>query len=249
MEKEQIMPKKKSSANINDWAKALREKYPQLAETLDEDKGEGIRGIEELNLPRYKKITTTLEDFEGHTDEYLGEIGSQRFYISLTPREKGLERFGKANLDKQGVLDYISENISPDSKGKYNIVLQQYFDNIYGGNIVIGEEKNQFIAEMKEGMMSGIASGYKTPEITITRDSDGVFRYGDIEDETVRKMIYKTFLSIPYQDSGNYKKFTPGYYELAIVKDDEGIVRPIFTDYRKNPAYQVNWEKLGPKSR
>jgi|GEM_PF-3429843 len=63
MEKEQIMPKKKSSANINDWAKALRGKYPQLAETLDEDKEEGIRGIEELGLPRYRKITTTLEDF------------------------------------------------------------------------------------------------------------------------------------------------------------------------------------------
>jgi len=181
-------------------------------------------------------------------EEYLKEIGAQKFYISLTPREKGLERFGKANLDQQGILNYIKENISPENMGKYNIVLQQYFDNLYGGSIVIGEEKSQFVAELKQGMMSGIASGYKTPEFTITRDADGVFRYGNIEDEGVRKAMHQTFLSIPYKDTGNYKKFTPGYYEFAIVKDDEGITRPIFTDYRKNPAYQVNWEKLGPKS-
>jgi hypothetical protein len=52
--------------------------------------------------------------------------------------------------------------------------------------------------------------------------------------------------SIPHDGGDADMRLTPGYYEFAIVEDDNGTVRPIFTDYRDNPAYQLAWEKLGP---
>lgn len=247
MEKEKVAPKKKSSANINDWAKALMEKYPYLARVLDEDKMEGIRGLEELDLPRYRKIETTLSDFMDHAEEYMEEIGSKKYYITLVPKMKGPERFGKADLDREGVMNYIGEYIKPEDVDKYNIALQQYFENLYGGSITIGQEKNQFVAEMKRGMMSGIASGYVTPEFTITRDNSGIFHYPDnFNDPKAQKEMFRAFHSIPHDGGDADMRFTPGYYEFAIVRDDEGMVRPIFTDYRRNPSYQINWEKLGP---
>jgi hypothetical protein len=247
MEKEKIKPKKKESANINDWARALRGKFPHLADTLDEDKAVGFQGIERLELPRYRKIETTLTDFMDHAEEYFDEIGSRKFYISVIPKTNDLERFGKPNLTRQGVFDYIDENIQTEDMGSYKFVLQEYFENKFGGSIVIGQEKKDFIAEMRRKTMSGIASGYVTPEITITRSASGVFRFPEgFDDPKERRDIFRTIQAIPHDGGDADMRFTPGYYEFAIVKDDEGAIRPIFTDYRDNPAYQVAWERVGP---
>jgi len=95
--------------------------------------------------------------------------------------------------------------------------------------------------------MSGIASGYVTPEFTITREASGVFRFPkNLEDPAERKQIFRAIQSIPHDGGDADMRLTPGYYEFAIVEDDNGTVRPIFTDYRDNPAYQLAWEKLGP---
>jgi len=248
MEKETFKPKKSGSANINDWARAIRERYPQLAElsqSLDEDKLEGIRGIEELDLPRFKRIETTLSDFLDLSGEYFKEVGSKKFYISLLPRKKDMERFGKADLTNEEALEYIRKNINPEDFENYNVVLQQYFDNLYGGNIVVGPERKNFLVEFKKGMMSGIASGYKTPEYTIERNAVGVFQYS-FEDPEMRKIMHDAVMEMPHSGMGSGANFTEGYYEFAVVKDDDGLIRPIFTDYRKNPRYQPAWEKLGP---
>ncbi|MFA5926246.1 MAG: hypothetical protein WC831_04955 [Parcubacteria group bacterium] len=244
---EKIKPRKKESANINDWAKALREKFPHLADMLDEDKTVGFQGVERLDLPRYRKIETTLPDFMDHAEDYFDEIGSREFYISLIGSKKEMERFGKSGLSRERVLEYIRENIKPEDLNSYKMVLQEYFENKFGGSIVIGEEKKNFIAELRRKTMSGIASGYVTPEITITRDASGVFRFPDnLSDPQERKQIFRAIQSIPHDGGGGDMRLTPGYYEFAIVKDDDGMIRPIFMDYRDNPAYQLAWEKLGP---
>jgi hypothetical protein len=85
-----------------------------------------------------------------HSQEYLDEIGSKKFYISIVPNKKGLERFGKSDLDRKGVFEYIDKNIGSEDFENYNFILQEYYPNRFGGSIVIGTEKKRFYSGTKK---------------------------------------------------------------------------------------------------
>lgn len=234
--------KKKRSPDMNDWALGLYPYNSFLAQFLDEDKRIGIRTAEELNLPGYRKVEADILDFLANPGQYFGEVGSNKFYINLIPKW-GVGRFGEYDLSPDDVFRHIENKISAADYSRYIIVVQQYFKNIFGGSIVVGQEINQVEGEFRHKTMSGIASGFKTPEIIVKRNEYGEFRFADLNDDHSRRQILRAIYSIPHSSQGRSAWFEPGYYEVVVVKDDRGVVRPIFTDCRKNPFYQPNWKK------
>jgi hypothetical protein len=235
-------PTKKRSPDINDWARALYFFNNHLAGQLDEDKRVGIAAVKELGLPRYENIEAELIAFLENPNQYFVAVGSRRFYINLIPKQ-GIGRFGEYNLSRDDVIFHIRSKIAAEDYGRYVIVVQQYFENIYGGSIVVGQEINEVEGEFRRKTMSGIASGFITPEIIVKRNEYGEFSFRGLNDEVSRRQILRAIYAIPHSSQGRSAWFEPGYYELAIVKDDFGVVRPIFTDCRTNYFYQPKWKK------
>jgi hypothetical protein len=174
--------KKKRSPDINDWARTLYFYNPGLARILDEDKRVGIKTVEELGLPQYKKTEAELVDFLENPEQYFDTVGSRKFYINLIPKW-GTGRFGEYNLSREEVFSHIENKIKTADFSRYIIIVQQYFKNIFGGSIVVGQEIDQVEAEFRHKTMSGIASGFKTPEIIIKRNEYGEFRFANLSDQ------------------------------------------------------------------
>ena len=230
---------KKIGRNINDWAAALEEVDEASASKIDEPRSVGFEGVERLNLPRYKRREVPLGEFLASPDETFAEIGSEKFYVTLLPKRNDLRRVRKSGLSKEDVLGFVHSEISNNEIDDYSLIIQEYFDNLYGGNIVVNPS-GQIYIEFKTGKQGEIADGTATPEFTAKRDRFlKAFEYS-FEDTHLREIIYKTILSIPHSGEAREMEFPVGYYEFVIVQKNEDLpVEPIFIDYRENPAYLI----------
>lgn len=228
----------KKRANMNDWAKRVDKVDPALASLLDDNKIEGFKKVKELGLPGYKMEICNLPEFLGNPEAYLEKVKSKLVYIGLIPKKRGLERFGKAWLEKDEVANYMHrQKIKREDMINYDVVLQQCFENEYRGNVQVGEEPWQVLVEFNRADKLGISKG-GSPEFFVTRKKEGRFRYS-FKNEELQKVILDTILSIPNQDDGVARKFHPGYYEFFIVKKDkDSPMEPIFFDYKN---YKFNW--------
>jgi hypothetical protein len=237
--------KKNSNGNINDWAEALRGiDSHELSMQLNEKRSVGFDNLEKLDLPRYKKKTMPLDNFLKNPGDALLEVQSDLFYITLLPKIDGLSRFSHSGINGQQVLEYVKENISQDAVNNYDIVIQQYFKNLYGGNIIVNSD-GQALVEFAAGKQSPIAKGSKNPEFFVGNDGlTNSFKYS-FEDESLRKTIYQMIQTIPHEGESRETKYRPGYYEFILVKkDEESPAEPIFIDYKEiNSSYRLHPEQ------
>jgi len=224
------------AGNINEWAAALKRFDMDLSKRLDEPRSVGIQNIERLGLPRYQCETVPLTTFLSDPHRYLAKLGSRKFYIILLPVAPRFTRKSKAGLTEEGVISFVSANVPPSSVEGYDIILQQFFENLYGGNIVIQPDGTVY-AEFKEKKQAGISTGADTPKFIVESDTfTGSLRY-DFTDPELRSLFYSVLSSISHEGASRERKYLPGYYEFLIVRKDDGTVGPIFIDYRDNPAY------------
>lgn len=238
--------KSKTGTTINEWARAIRNGNQKLAQQLDEDRLTGFRAMEKLRLPHYKQETIALAAFLHDPQEYLERIGSQKFYVNLLPRKGQLIRYRQIDLSQEEVVPFVQEHVPASQVEHYLIVLSEFYENQYSGNIVISPG-GEIVVEMVKGSHAPLVSGAKTPEFFVHRDEfTGSLSYS-FEDEALRKAVWNALLTIPpfNEDAPSEKidrrtRFTPGYYEFVLIK--RGQTEPlkvIFIDYRGNSAYQL----------
>ena len=205
---------------MNDWAKALGNMDVSGGSRLERRRSDGFRSLDSMRLPHYKRIELPLESFLSDPDIYLDSIGSPEFYITLVPKGSfQFQRFSKSGLTRDDVVHYVAEHVSDDRKENYDIVLQEYFENLFGGSIIINPD-GTLLMEFKRGKQGDIASGMATPEFFVTRNRfTNSFRYS-FADTELRETIYKTLLRIPHDGEGREIRFSPGYYEFIIENFD-----------------------------
>jgi hypothetical protein len=239
-------------ASINEWATALRKGRPEFSSQIDIDRQIRDEGLARLNLPRYKKESYALPDFQQKSDEHFNSISTDRYYISLEPtgegKKEGLKRLRAVNQTKEQALQYIHANVPAGQESKYKLVLSEFFKNEVSGQIMINPD-GRILMEAAKGEHGPVVSGAKTPEYIVKRDEFmRTFKYfhktdkglEELEDETLKKALYNTLNAIPHQGEDREQEFTPGYYEFALVKRKEDRpLEPIFFEYQDNPAYQL----------
>jgi hypothetical protein len=246
-----LAPIQSGTGNVNDWARALRNDYPELASQLDEDRYEGFKNVEAIGLPHYRIEMLPLGEFLESPEEYFIALESQKFFVSLKPKKEELRRYGKAGLDQNEVLAFIEEHISSEHIADYDVAIGQYINNLFGGTIMVSEKGDVYF-EFKRGNHQPVAKGSAESLFVAFRDSFGHFKYS-FEDGDIKKAAYDTILAIPHTGDGREMKFLPGYYEVAITKQDASDeLRPYFLDYKDNTVHQFspvqenikNWGQL-----
>ena len=231
---------KKSEGNINDWARAIEGlSFNDLASKIETDRTEGFEALEKLGLPHYKKIIIDLTQFLESPESITQELGSRKFYAVLLDPNGKLQRFSKVGATLEEVQAWIDEKISPENQEHYQIILNQYYENLYGGNIVVNPS-GQLLVEFKRGQVHGLPQGKITPEFYVTRDPHTQSLHYSFEDEQIRENIYRTLQTIPHSGEGRELTFKPGYYEFVLVKKtEESPPEPIFLDYNDLPSYHL----------
>lgn len=237
------------SRSANPYADQQRAAAARIAESST-DKKNGLRFLEEHNLPRYKKVSFSLSDFLDNPDlqiSLLPKPATGKYYTSIVDDLTG-KRVFKLDQARKQILPFVqskldSREISPDS----TITLSEYWPNLYGGNIVIGEDGSITI-ELVEGKHARLAKGMGKQILSAKSNPfTGFLKFELLTDDdqlaqTLKKavidalhLIPKTQLVLVKNTSlGRFEElekneldqtisntFTPGYYEFILSKKHE----------------------------
>ncbi|MGI5826245.1 MAG: hypothetical protein ACOX50_02430 [Patescibacteria group bacterium] len=227
------------SDSLLSWSYKLNTLNPQLAQKLLNNKTKGIKALETLQLPRYYQVKISLPEFLKTPDYYLEMIKTEKYYINLPPNFLGLDRFYKIGLLRDEVLTFVKESIPLEKANNYQILVSEYFDNLFAGNIIITKDQD-FLLELVEGDHGLIVFGKKKPDFIITRNPYTGFFKCSFADPRLKNVLRRTILSIPHWQEENKLYFNPGYYEFVIhLNEENSLLEPKFLDYVSNPIYTV----------
>lgn len=225
--------------NFSNWADSLKKSHPYLADELGERRSNGFKRLEELGLPRFEFIESSLASFLEDPHECLSRVKLKQFYIVLMPNIPPLQRHSKAGINADQVIAFIHEHVAPEHIKDYDISWQAYSENIFGGTIIVNPG-GQIYVEFKRGKQAKLAKGTEDPEFFAVRNSiTGLFRYS-FDDPVLRRSIYNLVLALPHEKDNLRGEFRPGYYEFTLIQEDNTpSLRPIFFDYREGPVYHL----------
>ncbi len=236
---------KKLEENINSWARVLREADFKLGDRLYQNKTEQYQKLKKTGLPQYNKVENVeISCFLSNPEAVVSSLDSQRYFVSLIPKKQTMPRYGKAGIDVNQIVDYIKENIDLKNQTEYQITINEYFENLFGGNMVMGQHGEVYV-EFKRGEQTDIARGKLVPEFIVTRERfTKSFRYS-FQDKDIRKTIFMALLSVPCEGEGRNLRFMQGYYEFVIIRRSEkSLPEVIFIDYSDNPLFDLNWGEV-----
>lgn len=182
-----------------------------------------------LGLPTYRRIIRPLDTFDAATEEGLANFTTPNVWFQIIrPESKD------AQLDIPiNALNVAIEPYRDTASNGTLILVSEYLDNRYGGNIVITPE-GQLIAEFGAGTNTDYTAGNATlGHFISSAHGTQTLRYS-FDDPQLRQTMYDAIR--PLRRGGEVQ---PGYYEF-ILGDDNGKLRPIYTDARlDNPIYQM----------
>jgi hypothetical protein len=249
---------RKGPGNVNDYTQNLKsvsktqgipmyreqeliqkQKLKMLAQDLTEPREQGLAKLKEMNLPQPQQFFVPAIEFLQNPEKYLKKLDSPKIYISLNPRKKDLPRYRVPWISTEEAIAFVRKNLVGVDPKEYDVLGFQFLENIYGGSIVINPD-GKILVEFRHGQQGPVATGTETPEFSVRRDIFNLsFKYS-FEDPELRQEIYKTILRIPHEGNGRDMKFTPGYYEFALVrKDEQSPLNPWFFDYKNDKAYHI----------
>lgn len=244
--------------SINDWSDAARKAgIGSLADQLVENetvKLSGREALKKLGLPHFKRLDPTpLSEFLQTPEKYFQQLEIPEYHVSLLSEVENKRRLRLGYLDRQGVLDFVHENVTANEEGKFTILIGEIKKNIYSGNIIIGKD-GSFILEaagpevdhidLVTGKVTPTIFGIRNPflgALGIYTDPRGEKR---LNDTGLTKIFIRTINCIPKDQPLADERigYHPGYYEFVLIQTDDhsGSLTPIFIDYRDKNIYQMN---------
>lgn len=226
---------------VNHWAEALKKAGKiKLADKLMEDetiKLKGLKKLEDLDLPRLKRITVPLKTFLASPKKYFKTLGSSTFHVSLLSPIETKRRIRLFPLTSSQVLKVISEKVTPAEITKFTLTMSQFYENAYGGNVVINDH-GKVVLELVEGIHLNLVMGSQTPIVTGARDYyfEPIEFFSDLQRQ---KPLTNTKLRKLLNEVVNLIDGRPGYYEFVFGYEKKNPSRlfPIFIDFRDQPWY------------
>lgn len=137
-----------------------------------EVKKEGLATLAKLDLPRYKKIKTTIKEFLQQPEKYLKSLKTDQFFPSVMNPETG-KRYFELGLNQEQVFDFLKRLLkSGEVSEDYLLILSEYHSNCFSGNIIINPQmesnspkSGSINIELVKGTHTGLAYGGSVPII------------------------------------------------------------------------------------
>ena len=246
------MSEQKKAVNMFAWGKGMEAagvENSRLVDALKRPRFEGWERLENLNLPRYKRIIKPLAEFLEMPHDFLSQQQEESsWFVLLEPRNGG-KRLRKMGLKTDEVLEFINSTVREDNLdvNNYDLVISENFDQEYGGNIIINKDGG-FSLEMSRGGQGVVAEGSHDDAkygnlLTVQKDPFlGSFVYSwndrdsggkEIKGVPPKDVVNRTIMHIPHSGRARDRKFLPGYYEFHLVKKPGSrTLEPVFVDCR-----------------
>lgn len=199
-EASRIISKAEELAGERDYDRIALHLAQKIFESPEEKVG-GLMMLEQLNLPRYTKIKTTVADFLADPEIIFAKIPADRFFPSVTSSLDSL-RYFDLNLDKEEVLVFLNDMLQQRKIcGADLLIISEFQKNAFSGNIIINPPTgiNSFsgeriTAELVKGEHTGLAYGGALPAIRTKENLFNNLQFEVLLDDGLSKGLLK-FLS------------------------------------------------------
>lgn len=209
------------------WSKGLESAAPDLARQLNRPREAGWQALEDLELPRYKRVVVSAGEFLSDPHAAVAEIPSKRLFVFLQPKEGLPVRKTKLTFDE--AVEFVQETVGEHPENWEANIAETEVEK-YGGNIVVKKD-GRAIIEMTTQGQGGVSAGTVTPELRAWQDHlTGLWKY-DFEDVELRRLAQDVMREVPHED----REYLPGLYEFHVVQPEEDEPLEVkFIDY--NPV-------------
>lgn len=214
--------------NFDRWAGALEETDPATAQLLRVNKPEVTATLDSLQLPR-----CGLYELKASEAQQLADIPecitSEYVVWHMLPSNPSDERVVRLKVPREDALRRLREDVTGlgERANKYSILLSDYFENEYGGNIEVTADGNVLVA-FGEGFQGDYAAGEKPEQYQVVNDIYTKNLIYPFENEELRAAIWDTVSSVWKSPETS----APGYYEFTLYRNGYGALRPVFFDAR-----------------
>ncbi len=218
-----------AGANMGVWANhmAAENMSPSAAwmEYARETKADTQEVFDALDLPTYKRILTTKQSFR---PEQIEAFRFDAFWLQIFGSE---EKTTKLNLTRDELLQEVGDPSIDETTG---ILVSEFLENKYGGNMVVSDN-GQIVIEFGKGTNSDYTARNVTPShFAISEPGTGTMQYS-FADIKLRELVWNNVIR-PIRQGGEP---LPGYFEFIVADNDEVI----FVDARPtNPIYRLGHE-------
>lgn len=221
----------KFGASMTEWSKAMKEiGLDKLADRFfegEEVKLAGYKALEDFGLPHLTRISMRLDEFMSNPNSLFAKVDAEKYFVNLIS-DKWQSRMRTIDLTREQVMEYVLENVTVEKRSDFKVTVGEYFDNLYGGNVVVNPN-NSLVIEVAPGAHGNLATGLVTP-----------IDYSGLKE--VQKAVDAAVAKIPKKNG----KYFQSYYEFVIV--NKNGLTPIFIDYRASSIYQIGSAgKVGPR--
>ncbi len=156
----------------------------------------GLERLEELDLPRYNNVITTVGEFLDNPQAFIDQVNNrgESFYPKII--KKSGRRVYQLATKEEDLVDFVTKHMKKRlGKKKFRasredtFVLSEFFKNIYGGSFVIHDD-GYVVMELCRGNHSKIAHGQVSPLLTGMSDlNTGSMRYEKREDSELAESL------------------------------------------------------------
>lgn len=212
------------TANMQRWT----QENPDLYYLLAQSKGESTASMDRLGLPRCGLYGASIDEAYRLT-EIPASITTDLVVWHLLPKNPQDKRIVRLKIPRTNALEQLRADITAlPNPEEYSVLLSDYYENAFGGQVVI-TERGTLLVEFGKGPQGDFAAGEKTPDYTATNNQyTGGVKYS-FEDPELRKAIWN-MLELIYRP--REKPPTPGYYEFALYANTNGKLSHVFFDAR-----------------
>lgn len=189
------------SGSMNDYSKRLEQmalersrsgkdasELIRLQTLYGENKDERLKGLNrlvELDLPRYRVVTTTVQEWLDDPESILKQLDNRGdlFYPKLV-RADGRRKF-QLNIKQSEITPFVETWLA---SGQFSttdtLLLSEYLLNEYGMHITI-DKRGEIYVELARGDAGNLAYGFKTPLIRAGDSIAGLMQYklGQVGDD------------------------------------------------------------------
>jgi hypothetical protein len=230
------------AASLGDWAQAAAEAgaTESLHSLLDQTRTDSYEQLLRLNLPHYARRLFRLSEFLDQPGNCLGQLPAPAYYVSISvPGSKHLPRFREIGLRSAEVIDFVTgQNYQNESAARYRVLLQEHYESIYGGNILINQASRVYV-EAVQGNQCDLDWGRRTPDLIIMQDEFlRTFKYS-FADPLLRRKLLNAIFCLPHWKVEGHLEFPPGYYAFSLINRFGTELNPVCLDMHAGPLFRL----------
>ena len=233
-------PKGTLDDSLRGWCSAIEAFRPsrEMLRTVDAlmvPMHERYRRLKRVDLLGQPVLSVRADLLLADTTATAREIAGEKLFAFIEPtegRNEGIRWHGV--IARDALCEEVTRRLAGVASDSYTVTVQAARTVIYNANVLVGTDGSVRV-EFSSAAQIPSRANTKILFWAWRDELSGLIRYST-QERVEREAAYTLLRKLPGTGEGRERIYLPGYYEAAMVRDDERII-PLFFDFRSDPFF------------